>query len=346
MEYLAYTAFAIDEDTTSPVPAYISAYGKNPVIHVKQQGNYLKKGALNDYNLSFAANYKHRFLIGVSLGAKRIKYSENNGFIEKDVSGSPKKDIDEIMLDQYLKTTGYGFNAKLGVNYTLNEYVRIGYAYHSPTTFNLTDSYSYTITSKFDFGAVDPYGNTRIDKVVSTDASIFKYKLSVPGRNVFSVGLVNKTLGFISLDIETVNYTQGNLFTANENFTKENLYVKRNLNSNAVNFRLGGEYIQDQYRIRAGYARYPSQYKKGAVPFTGDLVNNIYTAGFGIKNPQYSFDIAYTNSRYADYSVPYTLESGTSYAITNNVRVHNIILSVGIVLDYTPVLFFLPFKAL
>jgi len=63
------------------------------------------------------------------------------------------------------------------------------------------------------------------------------------------------------------------------------------------------------------------------------LVNNIYTLGIGIKEKRYSFDVAYVNSGYANYFVPYTLNNGVSYAITNNVRTSNIIISASFLID-------------
>jgi hypothetical protein len=340
LEHLAYSAWVIDEDTSSPTPRYISAYGKTPLINVNQQGTIITRGALNDYNVSFAGNYKHILLVGISLGAKSIRYIESNSFTEKDLKPlSQGKDIDELTFDQYLKTSGLGLNAKIGVNVAPNEYLRMGYAYHSPTTFNLTDSYSYTISSKFDFGSVDPFGRLRENSVESTDATVYKYKLSIPGRHVFSAGLVSKKMGFISLDLESVNFTQGNLSAKDYPFTKENLSIKKTLNPSVLNVRLGGELVQDQYRIRAGYARYPSVYKEGSVPFVSNLVNNVYSFGFGIRTVDYSFDFAYVNSGYSDYSVPYTIDPAvtgnqyTAYSITNNVRTTSIILSASFVID-------------
>jgi hypothetical protein len=340
LEHLAYSAWVIDKDTSSPVPAYVSAYGKNSAIHVNQRGSILTRGALNDYNFSFAGNYRHIVLVGISLGAKSVRYIEDNSFTETDKRGSPVRDINNVTLEQYLRTSGIGFNAKLGVNVSPTEYFRMGYAFHSPTIFNLTDSYLYTIQSKFDFGARDPLGDLREEKTVTTESTVYKYKITTPARHVFSLGLVNKEMGFISLDIETVNYSSGNIITKDKgadaySFTAENLSIKRKLSTNVVNIRLGGEAIWEQYRFRAGYARYPSQYKSGEVPFLNNLVNNVYTLGFGIKSNKYSFDAAYVNSGYADYSVPYTLQNPakTSYTITNNVRSTNIVLSASINID-------------
>lgn len=338
LELLAYNAWAIDKDTSfKDYPAYHSAYGKNAKIDVTQLGNYLTRGALNDYNFSFAGNYKHILLVGIAVGVKSVRYIQGNSFKETDNKPiSQGRDIDYVILDQYQKTSGLGFNAKLGVNLAPNEYVRMGYAFHSPTVFNLKDKYTYKITSQFDFNAIDQFGDIRPNSEESIDTVTYKYKVNVPGRHVFSFGLVNKNIGFLSLDLESVNYTQGNLEGSDWPFNEENLWIKKYLNPGALNMRLGGELISDQYRFRAGYARYPSPYRSGTVPYIKDLVNHVYSVGAGIKSKTYSFDIAYVNSGYADYSVPYEFDKNsglTSYAITNNLRSGQVVVSASFLID-------------
>jgi hypothetical protein len=336
LEYLAFQSWMIDADSSSLTPRYISAYGNN-AINVNQSGLIQTRGGLNDYNFSLAANYKHLVLFGIALGAKSVRYIENNNFTENDLKTSNIRDVRTVTLEQYLKTSGLGLNAKLGVNICPTEKLRLGYAYHSPTVFNLKDSYSYTISSRFDQNAINPFGFTRQGRTVGTEATVYEYKITTPARHLFSLGLVDKELGFLSMDIETVNYTSGSLQPKDpteEPFLNENLNVKRILNSNVVNLRFGAEYVMEQYRFRAGYARYPSPYKTNAVPFINDLVNNIYTLGFGIKTKNYSFDFAYVNTGYADYTVPYTLNNlkpnQQNQTMTNNVRASNVVLSMSI----------------
>lgn len=339
IEHLAYGTWAIDKDTTSLDPRYVSAYGKENAVKVDQLGNLITKGALNDYNVSFAGNFKHVFLFGISLGAKSVRYIHNSSFIETDKRDLVTKGLNSVQLDEYIRTTGTGLNAKIGVNFAPSEYVRIGYAFHSPTVYNLKDSYYYSITSVFDYNAIDQFGDTIIGGKMTTPSATYKYKVASPSRNVFSIALVDKNTGFISLDLETVNYTTANLEPTKENasdyaFTEENKRIKSLLNSSVVNLRVGAEYISGIYRYRAGYARYPSPYKNGAVPYVNDLVNNMYTLGFGIKTKSYAFDIAMVNGRSASYLVPYTVAAPrTSYAVTNNIRTTNIVISAGFTIN-------------
>ena len=337
--YLAYVTSMIDIDTNFFTPRYISAYGTTP-IQVNQKGSLLTRGGMNDYNASFAANYKHKLFVGMSLGVQSVRFIENFSITETDLKTSNIKDVKSVTLTNTIITSGVGFNSKFGINYNVNEKVRLGYAYHSPTVLNLKDSFSYTLQTVFDPNAFDPFGEARRNARVSSNQFYYKYRITTPARHVYSLALVDKNVGFLSVDVETVNYTQGALEPRDpkeEPFLDQNESVKTMLRSNAVNLRIGGEYIHEQYRFRFGYARYPSQFKDNAVPYVRDLANNVYSLGVGIKTSLYSLDFAYVNSQSANYRVPYTLENlnsnQTNQTITNNNRSNNIVISLGINID-------------
>lgn len=330
LEYLAYRSYTIDPDTGSTTPVYKSAYGNSPINGYQNSTNQTK-GAMNDNNFSFAANYRHKLEGGISIGFKSVRYIETNSFVEDDKKSGILPDIRSVRLDKYLKTKGVGFNAKLGLVYSPNEFIRIGYSYHTPTRYNLTDSYSYTIRSVFDPGAKDVFGKARVDTTVTTNSTGYNYKITTPARQVLSIGLVNKKLGFISMDAEFVNYGGASLYAGDYQFKDENKKIK-NICSNQINIRVGAEVIANQYRFRAGYARYPSPYNS-SVPEIKNMVNNIYTLGFGIKKVKYSFDIAYINSGYTSYYAPYTLINGNQPVATNNIRTGNVVISAGINLE-------------
>lgn len=327
LEYLAYYGFMIDPDTSSPVPAYKSAYGNTP-IRVSQVSSNQSRGALNDYSMSFAANYRHIVMAGISVGVKSVRYIEEISFVETDKKTTGEKDIKEAKLDKYLKTSGLGFNAKVGMIITPGEFIRIGLAYHTPAVLYLSDSYKYTLYSQFDYRAMDFNGNIRNNSINSTDDALYKYTITTPAREVISLAFLNKDMGFISLDAEFVNYGDASMFAKDYAFLSENRNINKNYNS-VVNLRMGVEMIQEQYRFRAGYARYPSPYKKTLYPDLKALVNNIYTLGFGIVNEEFTFDIAYVNRGYTDYYIPYTLENNQHPTAQNSVRASSLVMTVG-----------------
>lgn len=331
LEYQAYQAYTIDVDTNSASPAYISAYGNTP-INVRQKSSNLSIGALNDNNFAFAANYRNLIQGGITIGWKHVRYIEENSFVEEDRKTGNIKDIKSVTLNKYLNTKGSGFNAKVGLIITPSEYFRFGYSFHSPTVFNLTDSYTYTIISVFDYGAKDVLGADRVNTTASTGNTLYKYKITTPARHVMSLCMINKAIGFISMDLEYVNYASASLDAKDYKFIDENQNIKNDYNS-VFNLKMGVEVVDDKFRYRAGYARYPSPYKSSIVPDLSTMVNNVYSLGFGIKTDKYSIDAAYVNSGYSDYFMPYTLESGNQPVATNNVRASNIVFTIGLNLD-------------
>jgi hypothetical protein len=331
LEHLAYVTSAIDPDTLSPTPKYVSAYGNNP-IRVNQSGLVQSKGALNDYNLSVAANYRHIIQGGISIGFKSIRYIESYSFIEKDLKTGTVKDIKSLTLDKDFSTKGRGLNAKIGVLVSPSEFFRFGFAYHSPTIYNLTDSYTYTLNAIYDYGARDIFNYDRVNTVATTQPTIYRYKITTPSRQVLSAAMLSKEIGFVSIDLEFVNYAGASLWAKDDKFIPENTNINRNYNS-VMNLRMGAELIQDDFRFRAGYARYPSPYKSNMVSDLKAMVNNVYTLGFGIKTDSYSFDIAYVNSGNNTAYPPYELNNKKQPMANNVVRTSNLILTAGFNID-------------
>lgn len=331
IEHLAYITSAIDPDTLSSSPRYVSAYGNNP-IRVNQSGIIQSKGALNDYNMSVAANYRHIFQGGISIGFKSIRYIESYSFIENDLKAGKIKDINSLTLDKDFSTKGRGLNAKIGILVSPSEFFRFGYSYHSPTVYNLTDSYTYTINAIYDYGAKDVFNYDRVNTIATTLPTVYKYKITTPSRQVFSAAMLNKEIGFISIDLEFVNYAGASLWAKDYKFIPENTNISKNYNS-VMNIRMGAELIQDNFRFRAGYARYPSPYKSNVFSDLKVMVNNVYTLGFGIKTETYSFDVAYVNSGYTNSIAPYELNNKLQPIASNVVRTSNLILTAGFNID-------------
>jgi hypothetical protein len=85
-----------------------------------------------------------------------------------------------LRYDNYLRTTGNGFNMKAGVLVMPVDWLRIGLAVHSPTWFFMSDIYSSRMQSDFVNGSFDytsPEGN-------------YTYKLNTSWRSIASMGFV------------------------------------------------------------------------------------------------------------------------------------------------------------
>jgi hypothetical protein len=121
---------------------------------------------VNDINLSFAHAFEDKFYLGVSLGIPQVKYESTTTHVESDDRDSMRvvliddstfssTYIDDIPVlrsyydnklgfnsleyIEYFKTTGSGINLKLGGIVRVNDLIRVGFYYHTPTIYRLLD---------------------------------------------------------------------------------------------------------------------------------------------------------------------------------------------------------------
>src|SRR4029079_17170040 len=115
--------------------------------------------------------------------------------------------------------SGWGFNLKLGMIYKPSEYWRLGLAFHTPTFYTLTDHYETSITADVEkHGTLSDYS---LD-YTNNEPSEFKYDFLTPFKAIGSISYVireiqdvTKQKGFLTADVEYVNYKVSS-FSANE----------------------------------------------------------------------------------------------------------------------------------
>jgi hypothetical protein len=204
--------------------------------------------------------------------------------------------------------------------------VRIGAAVHTPTAYSLKDTFSTELEYSYDLGTgVERY------REQSPEGS-FKYKLRTPWRYIGSLGLIIKKNGFITAEVELVNYSKPSFnLTSNSTNPEDEAYqgeVNGEINdlySSAVNFKIGAEYALQKYRIRAGYGMYGSPYA------SGNYSSNSFSVGFGYRLYGFYFDLAYKYSQYESEYIPYyTNEKSFQQTVNAKLKENNILLTVGV----------------
>ena len=226
------------------------------------------RGSLGETVISFGGNYSNRLYLGATIGVPNIKYQSAKLYEEVDDQDSIA-DFTSMTYNQYLKTSGNGINLKLGVIYRIADWIRVGAAFHTPTYFRLTDTWSSELTSKIynqDFSATSPTGS-------------FNYTLTTPLKAIASVGFIVGKAGLISGDYEYINYSTAKLNSSSYNFSTENKNVSNNYHSTG-NIRIGTEWRYNIFSARAGYAIFGSPYSNS---FKIDNSTASVGAGFRIK---------------------------------------------------------------
>ena len=303
-----------------------------------QQNTISTKGGIDEFALGFAMSSNNRFYFGGSLGIPVLHFKRQTEYIEADATDNPNNHFNYAQLNETLSTSGAGINLKAGIIYKPIEYLRLGLAFHSPTLYQLTDSYSATITTD-----TEKYMQVQTQSTSDlTDAtSAFKYVLITPYRVIGSISYVlrevediTKQKGFITADAEYINYKASSFQPdqANNNDQSTKDYLKQlntaidNAYKGAFNFRVGGELKFTTLMVRLGGAFYGNPYKN----INGESGNKInLSGGLGYRNKGFFIDLTYVHSLNKDISYPYRLQYAPYYGARVNTSAGNIYLTAG-----------------
>ena len=273
---MAWDSYLFDP-ANSDSTAYVSSFANYGETQTKILN---MSGGMGEYVMALAGNYSNKLYMGGSFGIQSVRYIEIGDYSEKD----PQKLIDNFDNFRYtnnLKTTGAGVNFKFGLIFRPVDWIRIGGAIHSPTFFNLHDEYGSSMDSKFDSIDTDKYSYS----------GSYDYQLTTPFKAVGSLGFIIGKQAIIGAEYEFVDYTVARLRADDYPFSTENNIIQTAYTATG-NLRIGAEFKSGPLSIRGGYGFYGS-------PFRSDLPNanatrTAYTAGFGIRNDDFYFDMAFT----------------------------------------------------
>ncbi len=308
LAYLAYNNYLIGPesflDENDPDDMYFTDAG----IKNTQFETIRTSGSQSQWSFAYGANFEDKFYIGANIGIQSVSYETNKIYTEQFDEGV----VFDITLEENLKIEGNGFNASLGFIYRPIDIARIGFTITSPTYFSFTEESDASLSSSWDNFDYDDDTNLN-DVSEETDIAVSNYDLKTPmkistGASIF----INKN-GFITGEVEFINYGKANLNSLDFSPNGDNKTIK-NIYTPTVNFKLGCEYRVDIFRARLGYAYYDN-------PSTLEGLNKsiqTYSAGFGVKLPKFYADFALTNSKFGseDY-VPYSVGNNQPMATFN-----------------------------
>jgi hypothetical protein len=325
---MAYDNYLIDlYDTMSNQYASLI----NTKYDLKQKKTIETTGKINEWCFNYAYGYKDKLYIGATLGIPIISFNHNSVYSEIDDKDSMRVATNTSPTYSYLsagvggfkdlsyqetyKTSGTGYNLKLGIIYRAADFIRLGASFHSPTIYNLTDGYVYKMTANYD------EGGSFTTQYPPDNGGKFNYQVITPMKFTGSIALLYQKLGAINIDYDIINYKQAGLQSSPQVFTDVNTVI-RNKYSQTSNLRVGAEVNLKPMFVRLGYATYGSPFGE---TFTGDFVKSFFTGGVGFRREKMYLDISFTksmsrenyymyNPNFADKS---TLKiSGTTIAFT------------------------------
>ncbi len=261
-----------------------------PDGNVMQHKESNNRGSVREFVLTMGANYNDRLYLGATVGFPSVRYKEESIYNEQDVNGL-SEDFNAMTYSNYFETSGSGYNFKLGAIFRINEFIRVGGAFHTPTFYDLKDKYHASMRSDMNLADYTDYARSPEGR--------FNYELTTPMKAIGSLGLVFGNVGLINIDYEYVDYTKARLRSSDYLFSDENDMIKLSFEEQH-NIRVGGEIRLNPVILRAGYAYYASPYREDV----NDGQRTILSAGFGIREASYFIDFAYS---YAFHSDAYSL---------------------------------------
>ncbi|MBC7775690.1 MAG: outer membrane protein transport protein [Phycisphaerae bacterium] len=282
---LASSANAIYEDVDGNL-TYDFAGNGNAMVHRSHAVTTF--GRMNEMAIAFAGNYDEKLMVGATVGIPFVNYRIEGEYIESDPAESVDY-FDKLTYTEYLRSSGVGVNLKLGVIYKVSQALRLGAAFHTPTAMSLTDAYSNT----FSYDYTDGNGST-VGEIQNSPDGTFDYKLRTPWRASASAAFVVKKFGFLSADVEWVDYAANRYNFTADVASQDNQQYEREVNTDiqrsyqqAMNVRLGGELALDEFRLRGGF-NLMGKPEEGATGF-----NTGISAGAGVRGKSFFLDLGW-----------------------------------------------------
>ncbi len=364
MSLLAYNSFMINP--VSGTNQYNGLWQDGKTVGVSDF-EVEESGYVDEYEINLGGNFANTVYWGIGVGITDIDYRQsvyyeeylNNARIpvleadaegnQNAVSGPPTATSNDVGfgLDSRKHITGTGFNFKFGLIYRPINELRIGFAIHTPTYYNLTQNNDGVVDYGYGYsdGLLKPgYTGTPIEAM--------NWKLRTPWRMMVSAAGVIGSKAIISMDYEyrpyqsmTAKFDDGdNCDFVNEDI--KNYYKAANI------IRIGAEYrLTNNFSLRAGYAYestptksevyadnsqvpiYTSNpYDTGTTPsYTLDNSTQYITCGIGYRYKNFYADAAYVHKSRESVYRPFTPNAYTAQPYTAKVtdNSNKIVLSVG-----------------
>lgn len=287
---------------TTPVPAG----------NLYQTRGLKGKGHNDEWTLAGSMNLIEKVFIGASIGIAHISRTNDIAFTEKNANTG--EFFNEWTYSEHIKTSGFGFNVKLGIIAFPVRWLRIGLNYHSPTSYTLKETWEPLAESVLNG---QNYSSSP-DLYTS-----YSYNLRTPHKFGANLAFVIGTKGMITADYEYMNYKQAK-FSANDwDYSQKNEEIKAT-GRHASNVRVGTEWTFNNVFLRGGFAFYGSPYLNEDEKISHTFV---YSAGIGYTFTQnFGMDLSYSLIDGKQTLLPYQY---TDISVINERQMrHNVALSL------------------
>jgi long-subunit fatty acid transport protein len=268
--WLGYNGFIVEYD------ADINKYYTNVPLggnynHVK---NIVTEGGTSKLVANFSMARDNKFYVGANLNFHFVDYLQSFSLFESN--NNPLYDTGFSILDTRFNTDlftyGSGFSMNLGFIYKVNQTLRIGASYESPTWYKLNDELTQSVYSTVS----EANAGTSFEGADPNTTILYEpYRLQTPSKFTSSAAITLNKKWLISVDYSTRDFSNIK-FRPEADYSDLNQGFKELLTDN-YELRLGTEYKIKQWSLRGGYRHE----KSPAVLNQAFGDQTAYSGGFG-----------------------------------------------------------------
>ncbi len=294
---------------------------------------YETRGSAGEALFSLGGNYMNRVFWGLTLGIPYLRYNEDLIYEEIDPGDNISQttpgidssyaayfNFESFRFKRQIGSSGNGFNAKFGLIFRPNDWLRFGMAVHSPAFYSMHNEYLFQLHANYAGESYD------YDKPLAT----LDYNMTTPFRASGSIAMLYQQNGMLSFDYEFVDYSSAKFSSSEIAFTQSNQEIRTNYGQ-GHNFRVGGEWKYGIFAFRLGTGYYGKIVKTNLSDSNTDLHRFIYSGGFGIREEGYFVDVAYSLSKHKTGVLLYELENdpGNAPISIDRINEHRLLVTIG-----------------
>ena len=309
---MALYTYLVDTATINGTQQVI-ARSENPGL-LNQEYLSETSGGKNEISLGLGHELTKKFYVGGTLGIVLVNLDRKTYYRESDATGITNNNFSFFAYDERYKLSGAGINLRIGAIYRPKEYIRLGIAIHSPDLLNLTEKFNAGLATDVENLFTPGYDSVTSTTINGAAIPNTKYTLYTPGRIMISgsyvfreVENINRQKGFITADLEYVNYKWNRFGSSDEETSDTKSYFKPYndaidaIYKGTFNFKVGGELKFKIIMARLGFAYYGNPYKDKELK--ARKMN--LSGGLGYRNKGVFVDLTYVHRLNKDVNFPY-----------------------------------------
>lgn len=298
LAYLTYQINPVTVDENGNTIANPNTYDSFVLGIPFQDENVTQEGSANQITFSYGGNFNHKLFLGGSVGIRTFDFRSiktyNEEFLDEPLANSS--------LRETLFINGGGVNINLGVIYKPIETVNLGFTFQSPTWYGVNEEYDANVVADYNNYYFAEEDITLGRQEAATDIILSAYNLNTPIKIGGGVTYFLGKNGFISADVDWVDYSQAKLNSNDFDEGPDNLAIK-NVYTSTINYRFGAEYKINMFRLRGGYGHFGDPFSNSNY----DRSTQQISGGAGVKLGNFTADFALVNrkfnSLYTSYQV-------------------------------------------